>query len=90
MAGDSGFSAVDVRLTPCLDSVVETGFEKTIEADDGVTHSLKFPNDTLIGCKVHEYRHRIVDASVMGIFPREVAQEVMVPTNSLMEFCREM
>ena len=54
-------------------------------ADDGVTQSLGFPDDILIGCEVHEYRRRIVDPNVMGLMPREVAQEAMIPTNSLTE-----
>ena len=53
-----------------------------------MTQSFDFPDDILIGCKVNEYRCRIVDANVKGVLPREVAQEAMVPMNSfLVEGC---
>ena len=86
-AGASGFPAVGVRLVPWLDSVEEVGFGSSTflfcEADGGVTQSsLDFPDGILIGCEVHEYQRLIVDANVIGVLPREVAQQAMVLTNS--------
>ena len=54
-----------------------------LEADKSMTQSFEFfPDDTLIGCKVAEYRCRIVDANVKGVLPREVVQETIFLTNS--------
>ena len=82
VAGASGFPALDVWLMPRLGSIGEAGFEKItlfcLEAQ-GVTHSPVFFVGILIGCEVHKYRCRIVDAVVNRVLPREVAQAVMVP-----------
>ena len=77
---------------------MEVGFENStsffLEADVGVTQSFEvFFDDILIGCGVRGYRSRIVDVNVKGVFPREVAQAVKVPTalvsRSLVERCRK-
>ena len=47
---------------------------------EGVTHLRVFFVDMLIGCEVHEYRCRIIEAIVNRVLPREVAQAAMVPT----------
>ena len=58
---------------PRLDSIGEASFFFFFEAED-VIHSLVFFVDILIGCEVHEYRSRIVDAIVNRVLPREVTQ----------------
>ena len=74
---------MDVWLVPRLDSIGEAGFEKFtsffLEAE-GLTHLRVFFVDILIGCEVHEYCCRIVDATANRVLPREVAQVVMTPT----------
>ena len=88
VAGPSSFPAAGVRLVPWLDSVGKAGFENftILFFKAGATQSHAFQDDVLIGCEVHEYhRRRIVDASMTGVLPREVAQEAMIPTNSLHE-----
>ena len=67
---------------PWLVSGVDVDFANfafLFKAAEGVTHSLDL-DDILIGCKVHEYRCRTVDANVNKVSPREVAQAAMVPT----------
>ena len=78
-SGLSGFPAVNVWLVPRLDSIGKASFKKLYEANV-VTHLLVFFVDILIGCEIHEYRSRIVDAIVNSVLPREVAKAVMVPT----------
>ena len=84
MARASDFPAASVRLVPWLDSVEKAGFDffSFFLVEAGVTHpsDSDFPS-ILIGCEVHEYRRRIVDANVIGILPIEVSQEAMVPMN---------
>ena len=69
---------------PWLVSGVEADFENILvfflEADVGVTQSLEvFPEAMLVGCRVREFCCRVVDASVKGVLPRQVAQAAIVP-----------
>ena len=66
---------------PGLDTGEEVDFENFtfffFDADGGVTHSLElFFDAILIGCDEREYRCRNVDANVIRVLPREVAQAV--------------
>ena len=67
---------------PRLVSGVEVEFENLtfffFETEEGVTHALV--DGMLMECGLHKYRCRIVDANVIAVLPREVAQTVMVPT----------
>ena len=81
---------------PWLVSGVEAGFENILffflEADVSVTQSLEaFPEAMLVGCRVREFYCCVVDASVKGVLPRQVAQAAMVPmtliSRGLVEGC---
>ena len=69
-------------MVPRLGSIEEAGFEKFtffFFADEGVRPSRELPA-SLMGCEKSKYRCLEVDADVIGVLPREVAQAVMVPT----------
>ena len=69
---------------PWLVSGVEADVENILvfflEADVGITESLEFfPEAMLVGCRVREFCCRVVDASVKGVLPRQVAQAAIAP-----------
>ena len=68
VARASGLPAVGVRLVPWLDSVEEAGLEN---------FTFFFRSWANL---IASHRRCIVDFNVIGVLPREVAQEVMVPT----------
>ena len=86
--GASGFSAVGQPVDAVArfgrgGRLRKTNFFLRNRKGCAVTHSLV--NGILMECRLHEYRCRAVDANVIRVLPREVAQAVMVPTTLVLQ-----